>query len=122
MSFIFKYLKMGTALLLSLACGIEFMLITSRPSENGVVFTVSGRLEIEDIAELQNLFGQEGVNRRITLDLKDVTLVSRDVVKFLADCEAKEIGLRNCPGYVREWIAAERSPSSGRSKSAKFRK
>ena len=95
------------------------MLITSRPSENGVVFAVSGRLEIEDIAELQGLIGREGVNRRITLDLKDVTLVSRDVVKFLAGCEAKEIELKNSPGYVREWIAAERSRSSGRSTSAK---
>ena len=98
------------------------MLITTRSSEIGLVFAVSGRLEVEDIAELQRLTGQKEVNRRIALDLKDVTLVSRDVVKFLADCEAKEIELRNCPGYVREWIAAERSPSSGRSKSAKFRK
>jgi hypothetical protein len=98
------------------------MLITSRPSENGVVFAVSGRLEVEDIAELQNLFGREGVNRRITLDLQDVTLVSRDVVKFLADCEAKGVELKNCPGYVREWIAAERSRGSGPSPSGKSRK
>jgi hypothetical protein len=119
MPLIFKYLQMVTALLISLACGIESMLITSRPSEKGVVFAVSGHLEVEDIAELQSLFGQEGVNGRITLDLKDVTLVSRDVVNFLADCEAKEVELRNCPGYVRVWIVADRSPSGGHSTSAK---
>jgi hypothetical protein len=98
------------------------MLVTGRLSKSGVVFAVSGRLEIEDIAELQILFGTEGVNRHITLDLRDVTLVSRDVVKFLADCEARKVELENCPGYVREWIAAERSPGSGRSRSAKSKR
>jgi hypothetical protein len=85
------------------------MLITSRLSENALILVVSGRLAAGDIAELQSLISQEGVNRRITLDLENVTLVSRDVVKFLADCEAGEIELRNCPAYVREWIAVERS-------------
>jgi hypothetical protein len=122
MPFISKYLQMVTALLISLTWGIEAMLITSLPSENGVVLAVSGRLEVEDIAELQSLIGREGVNGRITLDLKDVTLVSRDVVKFLTDCEAMEAELKNCPGYVREWIAADKSSSSGHSTSGTSQK
>jgi predicted metal-binding protein len=42
------------------------------------------------------------------LDLKDVTLVDRDAIKYLADCEADGTKLANCPAYVREWIGRER--------------
>jgi hypothetical protein len=44
--------------------------------------------------------------------LKDVTLVDREAVKFLARCEADSIELENCPPYIREWIQSE----SGRSR------
>jgi hypothetical protein len=37
-----------------------------------------------------------------------VRLVNRDAIKFLADCEAGGTKLRNCPAYVREWIAKEK--------------
>jgi len=33
-----------------------------------------------------------------------VTLVNEDAVNFLADCEAGNIKLENCPAYIREWI------------------
>jgi hypothetical protein len=42
---------------------------------------------------------------RLVLDLKDVTVVSLEVVRALAAAEANEIELRNCPAYVREWIS-----------------
>ena len=48
------------------------------------------------------------------LDLKDVTLVDPDAVKFLARWEADGIKFENCPAYVREWIERERSRSTGR--------
>jgi hypothetical protein len=43
-------------------------------------------------------------NSEIVLDLKEVRLVDRDVVKFLARCESQGAKLENCPLYVREWI------------------
>jgi hypothetical protein len=43
----------------------------------------------------------------LVLDLKDLTIVDRDAVKFLARCEADTIELKNCPEYIREWIARE---------------
>jgi len=46
--------------------------------------------------------------------LKDVTLVDRDAVKFLALCEADSITLENCPAYIREWIERERGQNSQR--------
>jgi hypothetical protein len=41
------------------------------------------------------------------LDLKDVILVDRDTVRFLRARERDGIALRNCPPYIREWIARE---------------
>ena len=41
----------------------------------------------------------------IAPDLKDLTLVDRDAVRFLKSCEAGGITLKNCPAYIREWIA-----------------
>jgi hypothetical protein len=41
------------------------------------------------------------------LDLKDVVLVDREIVRFLRGCEGDGIALRNCPRFVREWIARE---------------
>jgi len=73
------------------------------------VFTLSGRIAAEEMAELQRLFEAEGQDHRIVLDLKEVQLVDQAAVRFLARCEANGIQLENCPGYIREWIAREGS-------------
>jgi anti-anti-sigma regulatory factor len=78
-------------------------------SANGkVVFTLSGRIEYQDVAELQRILAVEKANRQLVLDLKNVTIVDRDAVKFLSRCEAKGIQLENCPAYIREWMGIER--------------
>jgi len=75
-------------------------------SANGrVVFTLSGRIEAEDVKELRQLLDLETAGQRlVVLDLRDVTLVNEGAVKFLADCETDSIKLENCPAYIREWI------------------
>jgi hypothetical protein len=83
------------------------MLKIQRKTNGGVVFTLSGRIEVADIDELRRLLELEAAGRRIALDLKDVTLVDRDAIKYLVDCEADGIKLANCPPYVREWIGRE---------------
>ena len=45
----------------------------------------------------------------MAIDLKGVLLVAREVVKLLAFSEANGIELRNCPAYIREWVARERA-------------
>jgi hypothetical protein len=40
----------------------------------------------------------------VVLDLGEVTLVDREAVKFLATLDARGVGLRNCPGFIREWM------------------
>ena len=81
-------------------------------SENGeVIFTISGRLDAEHIAELETLIAAETKGRRIILDLKDMTLTGQDGIDFLTRCEAAGITLVNCDPYVREWITGEGSGS-----------
>jgi len=78
-------------------------------SENGqVVFTLSGQMDEEAIAELETLINSEANGRRIVLDLKDLTLVNEDAITFLERCESNSITLENCPHYIREWINRQR--------------
>lgn len=87
------------------------MLKIMRAANGEVVFTVSGRLDEENLAELKTLFNSEAKDRRITLDLRELTLVDHDAVRFLMLCEADNIQLKNCPAYIREWITRERGQS-----------
>ena len=85
------------------------MLRIQRTANGDVVFTLSGRIDREHVAELEALIVAEGKDRRIVLDLKDMTLTGQDGIDFLAQCEAAGITLVNCDPYVREWIARQRS-------------
>ena len=85
------------------------MLKITRTANGEVVFTVSGRLDVQNLAELKTLFSSEPAGRRIALDLKELTLVDQDAVSFLELCETDHIQLKNCPPYIREWISRERS-------------
>jgi anti-anti-sigma regulatory factor len=84
------------------------MLRITKTGNGEVVFKLSGRMDAENVNELENLFSAEVSGRRIVLDLKDLTLVDQDVVSFFRRCEANGIQLRNCPAYIREWITGER--------------
>jgi len=70
------------------------------------VFTLSGRMDAEQIPELKELFDRD--YRNIILDLRDVRLADRDAVRFLKGCEAEGMQLENCPAYVREWMDREK--------------
>jgi STAS domain-containing protein len=82
------------------------MLKITRVTNGEVVFKLSGRMDAENVSELEELFSAEA-SGRIVLDLEDLTLVDQDVVSFLRRCEAGSIQLKNCPAYIREWITGE---------------
>jgi len=88
------------------------MLKIQRSANGRVVLTLSGRLEAEDIKELQQVLALETKERKLVLDLRDVTLVNENAVNFLARCEADNIILENCPAYIRQWI--EQAKGHGR--------
>jgi hypothetical protein len=75
-------------------------------AENLVVLRISGRITAQDVDMLRDLLDQE--KSAVAIDLKDVLLVDREAVKFLARCESNAAELRNCPAYIREWIKRER--------------
>jgi hypothetical protein len=87
------------------------MLKIQRAANTEVVFALSGRMDEEDVAELETLIRSEADGRRISFDLKDVTLAGRDGISFLERCEADGVTLKNCAGYVREWITRQRRGS-----------
>jgi hypothetical protein len=70
------------------------------------VYTLSGRMEVEQVPELKELLDRD--DRNIILDLRDVRLADRKAVKFLRSCEKDGMKLENCPAYVREWMDREK--------------
>ena len=82
-----------------------------RSTEDGlVVLSLSGRVELEHVAELQNLVDFAAAKNRVALNLAELRLVDREAVQFFARCEAEGVQLDNCPPYIREWIEKERQP------------
>ena len=68
---------------------------------------LSGRIEEDHLDAIQ-----EEVRRyrpHLVFDLGEATLVDRQVVRFLAEQEMEGVELIECPRYIREWIARERS-------------
>lgn len=72
------------------------------------VFTLSGRIEKPAIAELKRLFECQLDYRDIVLDLKDVSVVDREAMRFLAHSEVDGVKLEDCAPYIREWMKRER--------------
>ena len=70
------------------------------------MFTLSGRMEAEQVPELKELFDRD--YRNIILDLRDVRLADRDAVRFLRGWEADGMKLEHCPAYIREWMDREK--------------
>ena len=84
------------------------MLRIERAANGQVVFTLSGRMQTENIEQVQQLLVVETPGQPVMFDLLDVTLVNQDAVTFLADCEAKGIKLESCPLHIRNWIDQEK--------------
>jgi hypothetical protein len=75
--------------------------------ENEIVLRVCGGMQIECVNTLKELI--EAENAKIVLDLSEVMLADRDAAMFLAVCRFKGIELRNCPAFLREWVAKEQA-------------
>jgi anti-anti-sigma regulatory factor len=68
-----------------------------------VLLHISGHLQEIHVSMLKKLIAKE--TDPVILDLVEVTLVDREVVRLLAACDARGIGLRNCPAFIREWMS-----------------
>jgi hypothetical protein len=84
------------------------MLKIRRTSGRTVVFTISGQLDAGNVNELCQVVDAEPTGSVLVLDLTDLVLADRDAVCFLRAYEARgRVVLRNCPAYVRTWMAYE---------------
>jgi len=73
-----------------------------------VVLTVCGRLDAENVNELRDSLDTIAVSTAIVLDLTDLLLADRDVIRLLREWKAgRRIELRNCPPYIQVWMATE---------------
>ena len=76
-----------------------------------MVFNLSGRIQVDHLPELEALLKSASAEHKLVLDLQQVKLVDRDVVRFLAEIEPARASLRTCPAFIREWISHERNAS-----------
>jgi anti-anti-sigma regulatory factor len=83
------------------------MLRIQRTENDDVVFTVSGRLQADNVSQLSALLAEDQDGRTRVLDLKDVVLVDGDSVRYLCACVNDSIVLRNCPPFIRAWMTRE---------------
>jgi hypothetical protein len=87
---------------------IVALLRIQRRMDATLLFTVSGRLDAENVGELCKLIDAEPADAVVVLDLTDLVLADRDAARYLRDYETGDrIVLRNCPAYIRAWMAAE---------------
>jgi anti-anti-sigma regulatory factor len=84
------------------------MLRIEKEANGQVVLKISGRLDEEHLSELKDLIESEEASRHMVLDLRELTLVDQDAVRFLSQSESNGIELKNCPPYICEWIARQR--------------
>ena len=69
---------------------------------------ISGQLHADNVNELSQVVDAEPAGRVLVLDLIDLVLADRDAIRFLRQYEARgRVVLRNCPAYVRTWMAGE---------------
>ncbi len=84
------------------------MLRIHRTSAGTVVFMISGQLHADNVNELSQVVDAEPAGGVLVLDLTDLVLADRDAIRFLRQYEARgRVVLRNCPAYVRTWMAGE---------------
>ena len=83
-------------------------MIRIEKSEDGdwVTFALSGRMQNEDLQEIQTELGKHD-QQNVVLDLQGVKLIDREAVRFLATFETHQAKITNCPPYIREWIRRE---------------
>ena len=70
-----------------------------------VVLALSGRVEADNLPQLESLIKAE--RSPIVLDLKEVSLIAREVAVVLGRYEHEGIVLRDCPAFIRAWIVKE---------------
>ena len=72
------------------------------------VLRVSGHLDAANVSELCEALDATPASIAVVVDLTDLVLADREVVRLLREFETRErIVIRNCPAYIRTWMNGE---------------
>ena len=63
-----------------------------------------GHFHLDHLVDLRK---QVEADVETVLDLKEVTVVDVDVVRFFVECKEKGMKIVHCPRYVRKWMLRE---------------
>ena len=81
------------------------MKIEKDPRGGTTTIRLIGHFQSEHVGELKKQLLDSGP--QFVLDLKEVTIVDVDVVRFLGACESEGMKILHCSPYIREWILRE---------------
>ena len=80
-----------------------------KDSQGGITtIRLIGHFQSEHLGELKKQLQHDGP--LFILDLKEVTVVDVDVVRFLVEVKADGVKIVHCSQYIRKWMARERRP------------
>ena len=80
--------------------------IEKAAGQGRIVVRLIGRIQSSHLPDLQTAI--DGPTPKPALDLREVTLVDLEAVRFLIGCEENSIELLHCSPYIRQWMARER--------------
>ena len=81
---------------------------TQLDGNGSVTLALAGKCNGGSLGELRRAIERaRRTQRRIVIDLGEVTLVDRPSLQFLAAQARDDVKLINCPEYIEPWIARE---------------
>jgi ABC-type transporter Mla MlaB component len=83
--------------------------LTALPGSNGsITLALAGAVSEDVLPEVCRLIGcGQQSEKRIVLDLSEVTLIDRGSARFFAEQMEQGIELVDCPIYLQRWILRE---------------
>ena len=79
--------------------------LTAMPQSDGfVIVALTGSVSEDVLPEIHRVIETD---RRVALDLSEVTLMDRTAARFFAEQVQRGIELVDCPSYLKRWILRE---------------
>ena len=79
-------------------------------TDGDATLTLAGKCNGTALGELRRAIDRaRRCNKRVVIDLGEVTLLDRPSLQFLAAQTREDVQLTNCPEYIQPWIYRESS-------------
>ena len=81
-----------------------FSLTASAGGNGSTIVSLAGNVSEDVLPEINRIIDRD---RRVALDLSEVTLIDRMSARFFAEQLQRGIELLDCPRYIKHWILRE---------------